>query len=248
MRRTKPLPMPHLAPAPALAPRVGATPRRPRRSLVCLLRAMLLPVAAIALVACGGEVPTESNGANEEAGDVEIGPLKARVRTSQGEFVIDLFAEGAPRTVASFCLLARSGFYDGQEWYGMSPVVRQMGRPIPTFSPGYDLPKEFVPGAWFDRPGRVAATVVSDRPDSPVHGSGFFVTVKEQSRWDLVYPVFGQVIEGIEVLELLRDGEVLESVVIEGDPEPLWNLVGPDVDRWRAAIASIGEVPRPAPR
>ena len=205
-------------------------------------------LAGLLVAACGGEPPSSNEGSQSASASSEPGPLRARVRTSQGEFLIDLFADGAPRTVANFCLLARSGFYDGQTWYGMSPVVRQIGRPIPSFTPGYDLPKEFVPGAWFDRAGRVAATVVTDSPDSPAHGSGFFVTVKEQSRWNLVYPVFGQVVEGLEVLPNLRDGDILESVVIEGDPEPLWGRLGPEVQRWRAAIAGIGEIPAPVER
>lgn len=202
----------------------------------------------VSMAGCGGEAPTRTEVPDASVGPAEPGPLRARLSTTQGEFVIELFADGAPRTVANFCLLADRGFYDGQAWYGMSPVVRQIGRPTPAFTPGYDLPKEFVPGAWFDQAGRVAATSVTDRPDSPAHGSGFFVTIKEQPRWNLVYPVFGQVVEGIDVPARLRDGDVLESVVIEGDPGPLWDRLGPEVDRWRAAIDAIGEVPPPAER
>jgi cyclophilin family peptidyl-prolyl cis-trans isomerase len=221
-------------------------------------RVVLACGAGIVLAGCGGESSTTAVEAPGKAvapstptapsTPAEPGPLRARVRTSQGEFLIELFADGAPRTVANFCLLARSGFYDGQTWYGMSPVVRQIGRPVPSFTPGYDLPKEFVPNAWFDRAGRVAATVVTDSPESPAHGSGFFVTIKEQPRWNLVYPVFGQVVEGLDVLPMLRNGDTIASVEIEGDPEPLWNRFAPDVARWRGAIEAIGDIPQPVER
>lgn len=172
-----------------------------------------------------------------------VGPLRARFETTQGPFVVELLAEGAPRTVASFCLLATRGFYDGQEWYGQSPVVRQIGRPRPEFTTGYELPREFVPGTWFDRGGRLAASLTTDSDASLAHGSGIFLTIKPQDRWNLVYPIFGTVVEGQTSVDMLRDGDRLLSVLIEGDPAPLWATMPEEVAAWRAALDRLGPVP-----
>lgn len=174
-----------------------------------------------------------------------VEPLRAIVETNRGTFTIDLYEAETPRTVASFTLLASQGFYDDQEFYGRSVVVRQLGRPVPEFSPGWTLPREFAPGKWFDRGGRVAATLVTNSDGSPAHGSGFFVTVKEQDRWNLVYPIFGDVVEGQSVVESLGDGDVVRRVTIEGDPAPLWAQFPEEVASWRASLSQLGPVPKP---
>lgn len=219
----------------------------------------LAPVAvAMLLLSCDGRTDdpasrapatAESSGAADTARSAPppavVEPLRAIVETNRGTFTIDLLEEETPRTVASFTLLASQGFYDGQEFYGRSVVVRQMGRPVPEFSPGWTLPREFAPGKWFDRAGRVAATLVTSNDDSPAHGSGFFVTVKEQDRWNLVYPIFGDVVEGQSVVEALGDGDVVRRVTIEGDPAPLWAQFPDEVEAWRASLARLGPVPKP---
>ena len=221
-------------------------------------RLRFLPTAAVGLLllaACdrpSGEVTSAANspeaataGSATPASPAAIEPLRAIVETNRGTFTIDLFEEETPLTVASFTLLASQGFYDEQEFYGRSVVVRQLGRPVPEFSPGWTLPREFAPGKWFDRGGRVAATLVTNSDGSPAHGSGFFVTVKEQDRWNLVYPIFGDVVEGQSVVESLGDGDVVRRVTIEGDPAPLWAKFPAEVASWRASLAQLGPVPKP---
>ncbi|MGA1044710.1 MAG: peptidylprolyl isomerase [Phycisphaerales bacterium] len=217
----------------------------------------LLTLAATLLAACDraatSPAPTPAAPTAEAAPDPAtrpIEPLRAIVETNRGTFTIDLFEQETPRTVASFCLLASDGFYDGQEFYGRSVVVRQIGRPVPAFTPGWTLPREFAPGKWFDRGGRVAATLVTNDDGSPAHGSGFFVTVKEQDRWNLVYPIFGDVVEGQEVVDAIGDGDTIRRVVIEGDPAPLWARYPDDVSQWRDALSKLDKsaVPQAAPR
>lgn len=220
------------------------------------LPTLILPIVAILplMASCGRDetaAPAEPSplpavAAESPAAPAAVGPLRARVETSRGAFTIDLFEEETPRTVASFCLLASRGFYDGQAFYGRSVVVRQAGRPVPEFTPGWTLPREFAAGKWFDRGGRVAATLVTTDDSSPAHGSGFFLTVKEQDRWNLVYPIFGDVVEGLEVVESIGDGDRIERITIEGDPAPLWARFPEEVAAWRAALARLG--PLPAPR
>ena len=197
--------------------------------------------AGRATTANGGSAGSASA---EPAAPAAVEPLRAIVETSRGTFTIDLFEEETPLTVASFALLASQGFYDGQEFYGRSVVVRQLGRPVPEFSPGWTLPREFAPGKWFDRGGRVAATLVTNSDGSPAHGSGFFVTVKEQDRWNLVYPIFGDVVDGQSVVEAIGDGDVVRRIAIEGDPSPLWARYPDEVASWRAALARLGTVPK----
>ncbi len=222
-----------------------------RRPLSTLSIRVLAAAAATLAVATGCDrspapppsPPTPIASDPEQAAE----PLRAVIDTDKGTVVIE-FLEGAPRTVANFCLLASKGFYDGQPFYGRSTVVRQMGRPTPGFTPGYDLPREFVPGAWFDQGGRVAATLVTDADSSPAHGSGFFITVKAQDRWNLVYPIFANVIEGLDVVQSIQDGDRIRTVTLEGDPQPLWVQYPREVAQWSAAIERIGSIPEPVDR
>ncbi len=141
---------------------------------ICRLRVLQTTLAAgvLLLGACSGgndDTAAPATASGEPAGIVaaapaapaRIEPLRAIVETNRGTFTIDLFEEETPLTVANFALLASQGFYDDQEFYGRSVVVRQLGRPVPEFSPGWTLPREFAPGS-----GSIAA-VASPRRSSP---------------------------------------------------------------------------------
>lgn len=153
----------------------------------------------------------------------------ATITTPRGDIVIRLLPEIAPQTVNSFVFLAREGFYDGLTWHRvLEGFMAQGGDPTGTGtgSPGYSLPAEFTSEIMFDRPGIVAMARASD-PDSA--GSQFFITTAPAPFLNEQYTIFGEVVEGQEVVDgiPLRDpqnpadrstpGEEIISITIERD-------------------------------
>ncbi len=133
-----------------------------------------------------------------------IDPAKtylAVITTVRGEFTIEVRPDVAPETVNSFIFLARDGYYDGVTFHRVIPgFVAQGGDPTGTGSggPGYTLPAEFseLP---YER-GTVGVAR-STSPDSG--GSQFFIAFGPQPSLNGQYTVFGQVTEGMDVVECL---------------------------------------------
>jgi cyclophilin family peptidyl-prolyl cis-trans isomerase len=157
-----------------------------------------------------------------------IDPLQnyvATLHTEHGDVVIQLFAERAPLTVNNFVFLAREGWYDGVTFHRVIPgFAAQSGDPSGTGygGPGYTIPDEIVPELRLDTPGMVG--MANAGPN--LNGSQFFISLAPLPELDGRYTVFGQVIEGMEVLAALtpRDpnqevdippGDVIRSVTIE---------------------------------
>jgi len=57
--------------------------------------------------------------------------------------------------------------------------------------------------------------------DEHAHGTQFFVTVKEQSRWNLDIPIFATVSRGQDVVNMLEMGDAIERIELDGNPAPL---------------------------
>ena len=124
-----------------------------------------------------------------------IDPAKtylAVITTVRGEFTIELRPDVALETVNSFIFLARDGYYDGVTFQGGDPTGTGSG------GPGYTLPAEFseLP---YER-GTVGVAR-STSPDSG--GSQFFIAFGPQPSLNGQYTVFGQVTEGMDVVECL---------------------------------------------
>jgi cyclophilin family peptidyl-prolyl cis-trans isomerase len=128
----------------------------------------------------------------------------ARFRTERGEFVVELAADRAPRTVENFVNLARSGFYDGTTFHRViSGFMAQGGDPTGTGTggPGYQFSDEFHPELRHDAPG-----VLSMANAGPgTNGSQFFITFGPTPHLDDRHSVFGKVVEGMEVVRSLRE-------------------------------------------
>jgi cyclophilin family peptidyl-prolyl cis-trans isomerase len=140
--------------------------------------------------------------------------LKARVRTKKGDIAFSFYPDDAPGTVAAFVKLARSGFYDGLNFHRVEPnFVIQGGCPRGdgTGDAGYKLKAEFNA-----RP-HVKGSVAMARAQSPNSaGSQFYICIADARFLDKQYTVFGQVVEGADVIDKIRRGDVMESVTIEG--------------------------------
>ena len=136
---------------------------------------------------------------------------KAVISTSHGEMTVELWNDVAPKHVENFLKLGREGFYDNLKFHRILPeFVIQGGCPHGdgTGGPGWSVHAEFN-----DRehhPGTLSMARSSD-PNSA--GSQFFICLtRERCRHlDREYTAFGQVIEGMDVVEALGNTDVEPS-------------------------------------
>lgn len=139
-----------------------------------------------------------------------------------GEIVLELFADKAPITVNNFVFLAREGFYDGTTFHRvLEGFMAQGGDPTGTGAggPGYAFEDEFSDLS-FDKAGILA--MANSGPNT--NGSQFFITFAPTPHLTGLHTIFGQVIEGMDVLNGLtrRDpntnptesGDVIKTITI----------------------------------
>ena len=133
---------------------------------------------------------------------MEIDPKKkytARMETDMGTIVIELFADKAPKTVNNFVFLSRQGYYEGVIFHRViDNFMVQGGDPTGTGSggPGYKFEDEFHPSLRHNKRG-----ILSMANAGPgTNGSQFFITHGPTPHLDNKHSVFGQVIEGEDVL------------------------------------------------
>jgi cyclophilin family peptidyl-prolyl cis-trans isomerase/HEAT repeat protein len=135
----------------------------------------------------------------------------ATLQTAKGTVEIELFREDAPLTVANFISLARSGFYDGLSFMRVVPFfVVQGGDPRndQEGGPGYSIRCE-INLRPFERGSLGMALSGKD-----TGGSQFFITLAPQPHLDGAYTNFGRVISGMQVVDRLVPGDLIERVEI----------------------------------
>jgi len=148
---------------------------------------------------------------------------RVEVTTDKGAFVIELFENEAPNTVANFVALAEAGFYDGMKFHAVSPnMMVSTGDPqtktagvalIEGDGPGYTIadetPEEGARSHW---PGTVSMV---NRRGEDIAGSQFRVTLRRVPTLDGTGAVFGRVIDGMRVVRnLARDDAMLTVRVL----------------------------------
>ncbi len=138
--------------------------------------------------------------------EMEIDPKKkytAHMKTDVGTMVIELFADKTPKTVNNFVFLARQGFYDGVIFHRViANFMAQGGDPTGSGSggPGYKFADEFHPSLKHDKKG-----ILSMANAGPgTNGSQFFIIHVPTPHLDNRHSVFGQVIEGLDVLMAIK--------------------------------------------
>jgi len=135
---------------------------------------------------------------------VVISPAKqytALLKTSRGNVTIKLFVDKAPNSVNNFVFLAQKGWFDNIPFHRVvAGFVVQTGDPTGTGlgGPGYFIPNE-KNNLIYDRAGMVG--MVNSGPDT--NGSQFFITLAPASHLNKDYPIFGEVISGMNVLNLI---------------------------------------------
>ncbi|NNF08456.1 MAG: hypothetical protein HKN21_16970 [Candidatus Eisenbacteria bacterium] len=137
---------------------------------------------------------------------------RATLVTTRGEIVIDLNASVAPATVANFLALAKEGYYDGLRFHRVvADFVVQTGDPRGDGwgGPGYAIRCEYSPLTY------KTGTVGMAHAGKDTGGSQFFVTHSPQPHLDGRYTVFGQVVEGQEVVDKIRIGDKIQEIRLE---------------------------------
>jgi peptidyl-prolyl cis-trans isomerase B (cyclophilin B) len=136
----------------------------------------------------------------------------ATIQTSEGTIAIELFDEDAPKTVENFRRLTREGFYDGLTFHRViKDFMIQGGCPegTGTGGPGYTFEDEINP----HKVARGALAMANAGPNT--NGSQFFIVTAEACPWlDGKHTVFGQVTDGMDVVDKL------ESVPTGGGDRP----------------------------
>ncbi|MBD8033606.1 MULTISPECIES: peptidylprolyl isomerase [Solibacillus] len=178
----------------------------------------MLFMASIMLVltACGTETTdnTEQGSAEDYTAAITENPIVTITMENDEKIVIELEPKVAPNTVANFISLVENGFYDGLIFHRVIPgFMVQGGDPDGTGmgGPDYSIKGEFSSNGFentltHDR--GVLSMARTNQPDSA--GSQFFIMVEPASHLDGDYASFGEVIEGMEVIDKIvaveRDG------------------------------------------
>ncbi len=138
----------------------------------------------------------------------------AAMTTNKGEIRLELHADKTPKTVTNFEKLVADGFYDGLTFHRViEDFMVQGGCPqgTGTGGPGYTFEDEFHPELVHDTPG--VLSMANSGPNT--NGSQFFITHVPCPWLDGKHSVFGRVLDdGQEVVNAIRQGDTLETVVI----------------------------------
>jgi len=140
---------------------------------------------------------------------------RAEIHTNKGVMKIEFFEKDAPNTVENFCKLAKSGFYNGLTFHRVIPdFVIQGGCPNGTGAggPGYKIKCELTgENQYHDRGVLSMAHAGRD-----TGGSQFFICHSRQNtqHLDRNHTCFAKVTEGQEFIDLIRQGDVMDKVLV----------------------------------
>jgi len=142
---------------------------------------------------------------------VALKGARAFIKTNRGNIEIVLYMQDAPLTVLNFVRLAEKGFFDRLPFHRVVPnFVIQGGDPRGDSwgSPGYAIRSEY------NKRPFLRGTVGMASAGKDTEGCQFFITHSEQPHLDGRYTVFGQVISGMDVVDAVQEGDVMELVTI----------------------------------
>ena len=163
--------------------------------------------------------------------------LVAVITTEKGAIRITLSPEQTPLTVANFVNLAQRGYYDGLQFHRViAGFMIQGGDPTGTGSggPGYRFGDEFSPNRRHNSSG-----ILSMANAGPgTNGSQFFITHRATPHLDDMHSVFGKVSSGQDVVNAIAQGDVMTTIVIEGDASTLLASHQQQIDEWNSILGS----------
>jgi len=137
-----------------------------------------------------------------------------KMETTHGTIVIELYPEHAPKTVNNFVFLANEGFYDGVSFHRVIDNFMVQGGD-PTGSgrggPGYRFEDELIGNPLRHETGSLS--MANSGPNT--NGSQFFITHAPQPHLDGKHTVFGKTIDSMDVVNSIRQGDMMIAVVVE---------------------------------
>jgi cyclophilin family peptidyl-prolyl cis-trans isomerase len=194
---------------------------------LCGLLLVVMVAAGLTTVACGGSAKiisiTAGDGTVFKFKDTGTMPplladtgkkYTATIETAKGNLVLELFAKDVPRTVSNFVYLAAKGFYDGTTFHRVLPgFMAQGGDPTGTGSggPGYKFADEITSHK------HVAGAISMANSGPNTNGSQFFITYAATPWLDGGYNVFGQLKQGMDVLNKLTPRDPDKNPSFTGD-------------------------------
>ena len=140
---------------------------------------------------------------------------KAEIHTQNGIMKIEFYQEDAPNTVQNFIDLATKGFYDGLTFHRVIPnFVIQGGCPDGTGAggPGYSIDCELSGNNQYHDKGVLSMAHAGKNTG----GSQFFIchSRANTAHLDRKHTCFGKVVEGLTVIDMIKQGDVMDKVVI----------------------------------
>jgi peptidyl-prolyl cis-trans isomerase B (cyclophilin B) len=162
--------------------------------------------------------------------------LYADFDTDRGPVRVELYPEKAPLTVANFVNLAKRGFYDGLNFHRViKDFMVQGGCPqgTGTGGPGYKFEDEANNGV---RHERGVLSMANAGPNT--NGSQFFITHVATPWLDGKHTVFGKVVDGLDVVDKVAQGDKIKSVKIEGDADAALAAKADRVAEWNKILAA----------
>ena len=138
----------------------------------------------------------------------------AIIEMEKGNLVLELFARDVPKTVNNFVFLAREGYYDGTTFHRVIPgFMVQGGDPSGTGmgNPGYRFEDEFTDHT------HVAGALSMANAGPNTNGCQFFITYVPVHQLDGKHSVFGQLVEGMDVLQSITPRDPNQNPQFEGD-------------------------------
>ncbi|MGB9498619.1 MAG: peptidylprolyl isomerase [Dissulfuribacterales bacterium] len=148
--------------------------------------------------------------------EMQIDPdktYKISMDTTKGEIVLELYPEHAPKTVNNFVFLTKEGYYDGISFHRViSDFMIQGGDPTGSGSggPGYKFADEFAGNPLTHE--RCVISMANAGPNT--NGSQFFITHSPQPHLNGKHTVFGKVITGQDVVDMIQQGDKMEKVTV----------------------------------
>lgn len=143
--------------------------------------------------------------------EAPVSHMTVRLKTTKGDIRIALFSDEAPKAASNFLKLAKDGFYDGLTFHRREEgFVIQGGDPNGngTGGPGYKFEDEPVKRKYT----RGIVAMANSGPNT--NGSQFFIMLRD-TPLPPSYTIFGEVTDGMDVVDAIRVGDVMERVVVE---------------------------------
>lgn len=171
--------------------------------------------------------------------------LQANIKTTKGDIKVYLYPEAAPKLVANFVFLAKSGYYNDLNFHRVSVnnIIQSGDRSVNhdgTGNPGYTISDEFS-YLKFDRSGILSMA----NTGKDTNGSQFFVTLQRVDAYNDNYSIIGNLIDSndLTVARLIRQDDKILDVEITGyNVNTFLNNFSKEIEEWTKGLEKTGYI------